>query len=165
MILLNKFISKLILLFFSLLLLQSNICFASEESSDYQINIQNLLLKGLEYVDSPYKRGSQLSTVGFDCSGFVKQVFLQSNGIELPRTAKEQSKEGVKIAKSELSEGDLLFFVSGKNINHVGIYVGENQFIHAPREGAMVRVENLEQPHWKNSFVFAKRIIAETPKT
>jgi cell wall-associated NlpC family hydrolase len=116
-----------------------------------------LLVKAaLGFLGTPYRWGG-LSINGIDCSGLIKRIY-QSFDIDLPRTAIEQSRVGVRVARSDLVEGDLLFFNTRKPpIGHVGIYIGNNQFIHAPARNKKVRVDNLSTPYYNKRFIRAVR--------
>ena len=114
----------------------------------YTVNIQDLVIKGLEFVGVPYRRGGNTVESGLDCSGFTRLVFLDSNGIDLPRTAAD-----------ELKPGDLVFFNTMRRAySHVGIYLGNNQFVHAPKPGAEIRVENMQQSYWVSKYNGARRL-------
>jgi len=108
-------------------------------------------------LDKPYQWGAQ-GPEKFDCSGLVYYIF-GSLDIPMPRVSREQSKFGLMIKKSELQPGDLVFFItSGKDINHVGIYVGNSRFIHAPRRYSPVRYDSLNNSWWRQRFQFGRRI-------
>ena len=108
--------------------------------------------------DIRYKRGGREPSTGFDCSGFVRYVFRQGIGAELPNTSAAQFRAGHRIARSDLRRGDLVFFrTAGKRISHVGIYVGNGEFIHAPSSGKRVSVSRLAEPYWSHRFAGAKR--------
>jgi len=125
----------------------------------YTVNIQDLIIKGLEFVGVPYRRGGNTVESGLDCSGFTRLVFLDSNGIDLPRTAAEQANMGTKVSAEELKPGDLVFFNTMRRAySHVGIYLGNNQFVHAPKPGAEIRVENMQQSYWLNKYNGARRL-------
>ena len=125
----------------------------------YTVNIQDLVIKGLEFVGVPYRRGGNTVESGLDCSGFTRLVFLDSNGIDLPRTAAEQSQMGTRVSMEELKPGDLVFFNTMRRANsHVGIYLGNDQFVHAPKPGAEIRVENMHQAYWVNKYTGARRL-------
>lgn len=125
----------------------------------YTVNIQDLVIKGLEFVGVPYRRGGNTVESGLDCSGFTRLVFLDSNGIDLPRTAAEQAQVGTKVSADELKPGDLVFFNTMRRAySHVGIYLGNNQFVHAPKPGAEIRVENMQQSYWINKYNGARRL-------
>lgn len=124
----------------------------------YTVNIQDLVIKGLEFVGVPYRRGGNTVESGLDCSGFTRLVFLDSNGIDLPRTAAEQAQLGTKVSADELKPGDLVFFNTMRRaFSHVGIYVGDNKFIHAPRTGSHVKIDDLSNSYWQNHFDGARR--------
>jgi cell wall-associated NlpC family hydrolase len=126
----------------------------------YTSGAQDLVLKGLELVGINYRRGGTNPETGLDCSGFVQLVFKESLGKLLPRTAKEQSQVGDVVDKNELKAGDLVFFNTMRRaFSHVGIYLGNNQFLHAPRTGAEVRVEDMSQSYWTKRYNGARRVV------
>jgi cell wall-associated NlpC family hydrolase len=105
-----------------------------------------------------YRRGGREPSTGFDCSGFVRYVFHQGIGVDLPNTSAAQYRSGQEVARKDLRDGDLVFFrTRGKRISHVGIYVGQGQFIHAPSTGKRVSVSSLSTPYWARRFAGAKR--------
>ena len=96
------------------------------------------------FLGVPYRRGGNTAETGFDCSGFVRAMYEQTVGLVLPRRANEQAAATEKIDKNDLQPGDLVFFNTMKRaFSHVGIYVGEGKFIHSPKPGAQVRVEDM----------------------
>ena len=106
-----------------------------------------------------YRYGGDSPETGFDCSGLVAHVFERAWGLALPRRADQQAKLGKRIRKHELEPGDLVFYnTRNAPYSHVGIYVGEGRFIHAPRPGKRVRAENLDSPYWKARFNGARRL-------
>ena len=108
----------------------------------------------------PYKRGGMSEEKGFDCSGFVRHMFEKSVGLVLPRRAEEQAKVTEEINRSELKPGDLVFFNTMKRtFSHVGIYVGDGKFIHAPKPGAQVRVDDMGGSYWVRRFDGARRVL------
>ena len=120
-----------------------------------------LALSALGMLGVPYKWGGNSAKTGLDCSGFVKAVFNQAAGVELPRRAAEQAQATQTIDPTELQPGDLVFFnTMRRSFSHVGIYIGDNRFIHAPRTGAVVRVENMNQNYWQSRFNGARRVVA-----
>ena len=126
----------------------------------YTNSAQDLILKGLELVGINYRRGGTNPDSGLDCSGFVQVVFRDSIGKLLPRTAKEQSEVGNVVDKDELKPGDLVFFNTMRRaFSHVGIYLGDNRFMHSPRTGAEVRVEDMSQSYWVKRYNGARRIV------
>lgn len=97
----------------------------------------------------------------FDCSGFTYYVYKQSTGVSLPRVSRDQAKVGKYVAKSDLQPGDLIFFDSnyGSNVNHVGIYIGNDQMIHSPKPGDVVKITNISSNYYKKAYVTARRVL------
>jgi len=113
----------------------------------------------LEYLGIRYRRGGSSPETGFDCSGFVRYVFAETLGLELPHNAKAISQSGAQVEKNELQPGDLVFFNTMRRaFSHVGIYLGDNQFVHAPRAGGRVRIEKLTDGYWSRRYNGARRI-------
>ena len=108
------------------------------------------------FLGAPYRLGGS-SVKGIDCSAFVKKIYQFFN-IDLPRTAFEQAHTGLGVARSELVEGDLLFFNTRRKLGHVGIYIGNNEFVHASSRKRGVRVDNLDTPYYNKRFVKAVRL-------
>ena len=110
-------------------------------------------------IGTPYKYGGNSPESGFDCSGFVGYVFKQSQGIKLPRTTNRIRNAGKPIQKKYLRAGDLVFFnTMRRRFSHVGIYLGNNRFIHAPSKGGSVRVENMQEGYWRGIYNGARRV-------
>lgn len=125
-------------------------------------SVQDVLDQAVEMLGIPYRRGGNSPEAGFDCSGFVTHVFRQGLGIILPRTSKELSNTGEVVKENQLQPGDLVFFNTMRRaFSHVGIYLGNNQFVHAPRAGGRIRIEDLRDSYWKNRFNGARRINPE----
>lgn len=121
--------------------------------------MQNTLDQALDLMGIRYKRGGNSPETGFDCSGFVRHVFGASLGLSLPRSALAISQVADRIDKQELQPGDLVFFNTMRRaFSHVGIYLGDGQFVHSPRAGGRVRIENLGDRYWKRRFDGARRI-------
>lgn len=120
----------------------------------------SLVMSAMGFLGVPYKYGgNSVESGGFDCSGFVRAVYEQSLGKVLPRRASEQAAATQTIDRSELKPGDLVFFNTMKRaFSHVGIYVGEGKFIHAPRAGSQVRVEDMRMAYWQTRFNGARRV-------
>lgn len=119
-----------------------------------------LVISALNFLGVPYKRGGASAEQGFDCSGFTRHVFEASAGLLLPRRSDEQAKAPglMAVDKSELQPGDLVFFNTLRRaFSHVGIYVGEGKFVHAPRSGAKVRVEDIGSSYWAKRYDGARR--------
>lgn len=121
--------------------------------------VQAVLQKALALLGTPYRWGGTSPDGGFDCSGMVGYVFRSALGIELPRVSREMAKDGEKIERGSLAVGDLVFFSRrGKRVDHVGIYVGEGRFVHAPRTGKDVEVSSLDSGYWSRKFMQARRV-------
>jgi len=119
-----------------------------------------LVLSSMNFLGVPYKRGGNSAESGFDCSGFTRHIFEMSVGLVLPRRADEQAKLSslLPIKKDELKPGDLVFFnTMRRTFSHVGIYVGDGKFIHSPRAGGKVRVEDMRDAYWAKRFTGARR--------
>jgi len=119
-----------------------------------------LVSSAMGFLGVPYKYGgNSVESGGFDCSGFVRAVYEQSIGKVLPRRASDQASATEIIDRQELKPGDLVFFNTMRRaFSHVGIYVGDGKFIHAPRAGATVRVEDMRQAYWQKRFNGARRV-------
>jgi cell wall-associated NlpC family hydrolase len=120
---------------------------------------QDAIDQAMDLLGIRYRRGGSSPEAGFDCSGFVSHVFREGLGMVLPRSSKEMSKSGEEISRDELRPGDLVFFnTMRKAFSHVGIYLGDNQFVHAPRSGGRVRIEDLRESYWMKRFNGARRV-------
>jgi cell wall-associated NlpC family hydrolase len=127
----------------------------------YATNAQELVLRALSFVGVNYRRGGESPESGFDCSGLVRHVFRESLGLSLPRTSWDISRAGETVPRDELQPGDLVFFNTlRRGFSHVGIYLGEHRFVHAPATGGEVRVEDMRQRYWTKRFNGARRIAA-----
>lgn len=121
--------------------------------------VSGLVALAMELRDIRYRRGGKSPDSGFDCSGFVRYVFLHSLGLDLPASSAAQFVTGIKVARTDMRSGDLVFFRTAgkKRISHVGIYLDGGRFIHAPSAGKTVRVDSLSQTYWSKRFAGAKR--------
>ncbi len=120
---------------------------------------QTLLKGALALLGTPYRWGGTSPEAGFDCSGLVGYVFRTALGIELPRVSRDMARDGEKVERSSLVPGDLVFFSRrGKRVDHVGIYIGEGRFLHAPRTGRDVTVSELDTGYWSRKFLQARRV-------
>jgi cell wall-associated NlpC family hydrolase len=120
----------------------------------------DLVISAMAFLGVPYKRGGNTADTGFDCSGFTREVYENSIGLLLPRKVDQQAKASglAPVKRSELKPGDLVFFNTLKRtFSHVGIYVGDDKFIHAPKPGGEVRVESLGVRYWSKRFTGARR--------
>lgn len=125
-----------------------------------------LVLTATGFLGVPYRRGGNDAQSGFDCSGFVKAMYEKTVGLVLPRRADEQAAATSRIDPKDLQPGDLVFFNTMKRaFSHVGIYVGEGKFIHSPKPGAQVRLEDMGQSYWSHRFDGARRVslMAQAP--
>ncbi|MES2671204.1 MAG: C40 family peptidase [Pseudomonadota bacterium] len=119
-----------------------------------------VLMRAIGLVGTPYRYGGNTPDGGFDCSGLVNYVFRDMLDLRLPRTSRELAAiQGPKIAPNRLATADLVFFGSGGNVSHVGIYVGEGRFVHAPSTGGTVRLDHLDGTYWRNHYTGAKRVL------
>ena len=135
----------------------------AQPATGWKAKTQEVLINALSLTGIKYKYGGNSPETGFDCSGFVRYVFSQATNLTLPPTARAISQLGKTVNKDELQPGDLVFFNTLKSaFSHVGIYIGDNKFIHAPRSGASVRVENMQQSYWSSRFNGAQRLDKET---
>ncbi len=135
----------------------------AEPATGWKAKTQEVIINALSLTGIQYKYGGNSPETGFDCSGFVRYVFSQAANLTLPPTARAISQIGKSVKKDELQPGDLVFFNTLKSaFSHVGIYIGDNKFIHAPRSGASVRVENMQQSYWSSRFNGAQRLDKET---
>ena len=129
----------------------------------------DLVMQAMNFLGVPYRRGGNSEESGFDCSGFTRHIFENSIGLALPRRADEQARSAglANIQRQELKPGDLVFFNTMKRtFSHVGIYVGDDKFIHAPRVGGEVRIEDMRESYWSRRFTGARRadLSAATPQ-
>jgi cell wall-associated NlpC family hydrolase len=125
----------------------------------------DMVITAMNFLGVPYKRGGNNQEDGFDCSGFTRHIFEMSLGLVLPRRADDQASAPglLQIARDDLKPGDLVFFNTLKRtFSHVGIYIGEGKFIHSPRTGGAVRVEDMRFAYWNTRFTGARRVEAPT---
>jgi cell wall-associated NlpC family hydrolase len=125
----------------------------------------DVLFRALGLVGTPYRYGGNTPEGGFDCSGLIGFVYRDAAGIQLPRSTREMiSLSAPQVARDALRSGDLVFFATGgaRQVNHAGIYVGEGRFVHAPSTGGTVRLDSLSAAYWQNSYLQAKRVLANT---
>ncbi|MFJ4382965.1 C40 family peptidase [Pseudomonas sp. NPDC089408] len=121
----------------------------------------DVLSRAVNVLGTPYVWGGSSPKKGFDCSGLVKYAFNDVADVDLPRTSNAMAQgHGVKVAKGDLKPGDLIFFnIKSRRVNHVAIYLGNDRFIHAPRRGKRVSIDNLSKPYWQKHYVVAKRVL------
>ncbi|AZF49639.1 MULTISPECIES: C40 family peptidase [unclassified Pseudomonas] len=122
--------------------------------------MENLINRAHELIGVPYLWGGNSVSKGFDCSGLLVYLFRSEGGINIPRTTSSMlSSKAKTVYRDELKSGDAVFFKhnSGSRMNHVGVYIGDNQFIHAPRTGKSIRIDSLNNSYWNKSYFTAKR--------
>lgn len=118
-----------------------------------------MLFQVLSAIGVDYKYGGNSPATGYDCSGLVAHVFRTGYGITLPRNSYAQSRVGTPVSEDELQPGDLVFYdTQNRPYSHVGIYLGDGRFVHAPRTGAEVRIEKLDNRYWLRRWSGARRV-------
>jgi cell wall-associated NlpC family hydrolase len=143
-----------LLLIFQVILVS---CGSSKNATKIISNKTKLESQFRHFKGTKYKYGG-IDKRGFDCSGFTKTVYKNAFKVTLPRTTKEMSKLGKKISKKKLKPGDLVFFRPSRRYEHVGIYIGENSFIHSSTSKGVIKTK-LDDIYWKKKYRFAKRIL------
>ena len=135
-----------------------------QADAEPRLSIRERVVQTAEsWIGTPYVWGGDNPEDGFDCSGLVRFVFQQTLGMDLPRIAKQQRKTGTAVASNQMKPGDLVFFNTRRDPgSHVGIYLGGNQFLHAPSRGSEVRVDDMHNSYWKRRFTGARRLISGT---
>ncbi|MBJ7265231.1 MAG: C40 family peptidase [Burkholderiaceae bacterium] len=125
---------------------------------------ERVVQAGMEAIGTPYVFGGDDPEDGFDCSGLVSFVFKEIAGLNLPRRAIEQRAEGKNVSRAKLQPGDLVFFATTRNrarVSHVGIYIGDGKFVHAPRRGSNVKVSSMGEAYWSKRYKGARAYIEE----
>lgn len=118
-----------------------------------------LAMRAMGMLGIHYKYGGNTPETGLDCSGLVHLIFKEAWGKDVPRTARELSGAGTHVDKKDLQPGDLVFYNTlRRSFSHVGIYLGDHKFIHAPSTGGEVRIESMDVSYWKKRFSGARRI-------
>jgi len=126
-----------------------------ERDNDYLRN--EIVRTATQYIGVPYQWGGESPDTGFDCSGLTMVVY-QLNGLDLPRSSKQQWKAGRPVKQGQVAKGDLVFFATsgGNRVSHVGIYTGNGKFLHAPRKGRKIRIASLSNPYYKTRYLGAR---------
>lgn len=120
---------------------------------------QELALRALSFIGVRYKWGGTSPDTGFDCSGLIRYVYAQITGQSLQGNAQEISRVGLSVNKSELQPGDLVFFNTLRRpFSHVGIYLGESRFVHAPSRGGSVEIVDMTERYWRSRYNGARRL-------
>lgn len=123
----------------------------------------DVLIRAIGLVGTPYRWGGNTPDGGFDCSGLIGYVYRDATGLMLPRSTREMiTMRAPTVGRESLQSGDLVFFATsgGRGVSHAGIYVGEGRFVHAPRTGGTVRLDSLDSAYWQKAFLEAKRVLA-----
>jgi cell wall-associated NlpC family hydrolase len=119
-----------------------------------------VLMRAISLVGTPYRYGGNTPAGGFDCSGLVNYIYRDMLDLRLPRTARQLADwQGPRIAPGQLAPADLVFFGDEGAISHVGIYVGEGRFVHAPSTGGTVRLDRLDGAWWRDHYTGARRVL------
>jgi cell wall-associated NlpC family hydrolase len=125
---------------------------------------QDLAIYALGLIGAEYRYGGSSPEDGLDCSGLVRYVFQEAVGITLPRTAREMARLGGRVAPGDLKAGDLVFFNTRSSpFSHVGIYLGDDRFIHAPHRGGEVEIVTMSQRYWQQRYEGARRLVGALP--
>ncbi len=124
-----------------------------------EAQMNNLAIYAISLYDTPYQYGGKSRSNGFDCSGFVQYVFRNTLGLQLPRTSSEMSRAGTPLGQDQLKPGDLVFFnTTHSPYSHVGIFVGDNRFVHSPRSGKAIMMSSMNEKYWRTRYNGARRI-------
>ena len=124
---------------------------------------QELMLHSMGLVGTPYRWGGSSTATGFDCSGMIQFVYKNALGVSLPRTARDMAAASRKIPDNQLKAGDLVFFNTGgsSQYSHVGLYIGNGEFIHAPSSGKTIKTEKLSSPYYAKHYLGAHTFFTE----
>ena len=137
---------------------------ASRAAAKVWQGAQDVAVFALGMIGVDYRYGGETPDGGLDCSGLIRYVFQEVTGTTLPRTAREMARLGAKVRADELAPGDLVFFNTRRfAFSHVGLYLGDGRFIHAPSAGGEVHVSTLSQQYWKQRFDGARRLVGVLP--
>lgn len=127
---------------------------------DPSAGLEEVSIQAMALVGTPYRYGGNTPDSGFDCSGLVRYVVNRSAAVSLPRTTAEMGTRGIPLQRAEVASGDLVFFnTTGHPHSHVGIYVGQNRFVHAPSSGGTVRLEDMTKSYWARRYTGARRVV------
>lgn len=127
----------------------------------HKVGSQELLMQSMSLIGTPYRYGGSSRESGFDCSGLVQFVYKQALQVDLPRTARDIAAVSAPISKRALQIGDLVFFnTNGQNYSHIGLYIGQGEFIHAPSSNGIIRTAKLDHPYFNQRFTDARTLFA-----
>jgi len=134
---------------------------ASHLRAPDSVAANSVLMRAIGLVGTPYRYGGDSPEGGFDCSGLVQFVFRDSVGVRLPRSTRELvAIDAPEVGRADLQPGDLVFFHPGGGAaSHIGIYVGEGRFVHAPSSGGTVRLDLLDSNYWRSAYAGGRRIL------
>jgi len=151
-----------------LLLLCAWLCLAplpafAKSDARAAVSREGPLAYALRALGARYQAGGSSPETGFDCSGLIAHAFAQGWGLPLPHNARAQSRIGTPVKRRDLAPGDLVFYnTRDEPFSHVGMYIGNGRFIHAPKPGARVRLESTDTPYWRTRFNGARRLAPES---
>src|SRR5690606_31019441 len=132
---------------------------ATTEAATNDHSVQAVLRRAFALLGTPYRWGGNSPDRGFDCSGLVGYIYRTTLGIDLPRISRDQARAGEQVSdRADMAAGDLVFFGRRGRVDHVGIYIGEGKFVHAPSRGKDVMVSSLDEGYWGNKFMQARRL-------
>ena len=140
----------------------SNSSSSGRRSSGSQDEAGDLIMNAMSLIGLSYRFGGNSPTQGLDCSGFMQYIFKRSMGITLPRTSAEMATVGQQVDRANLKPGDMVFFGGGGRVSHVGMYIGNDRFIHAPRTGRDIEITSMNGTYWKNRYITARRVDRST---
>ena len=136
----------------------SNSSSSGRRSSGSQDEAGDLIMNAMSLIGLSYRFGGNSPTQGLDCSGFMQYIFNRSMGITLPRTSAEMATVGQQVDRANLKPGDMVFFGSGGRVSHVGMYIGNDRFIRAPRTGRDIEITSMNGNYWKSRYITARRV-------
>ena len=136
----------------------SNSSSSGRRSSGSQDEAGDLIMNAMSLIGLSYRFGGNSPTQGLDCSGFMQYIFKRSMGITLPRTSAEMATVGQQVDRANLKPGDMVFFGSGGRVSNVGMYIGNDRFIHAPRTGRDIEITSMNGNYWKSRYITARRV-------
>ena len=136
----------------------SNSSSSGRRSSGSQDEAGDLIMNAMSLIGLSYRFGGNSPPQGLDCSGFMQYIFKRSMGITLPRTSAEMATVGQQVDRANLKPGDMVFFGSGGRVSHVGMYIGNDRFIHAPRTGRDIEITSMNGNYWKSRYITARRV-------
>ncbi len=129
-----------------------------------QREADQLIGSAMSLLGVAYRFGGTSPSTGMDCSGFMQYIFRRTMQVSLPRTAAEQAQMGVQVSRGALQAGDMVFFnTAGRRISHVGLYIGNDRFIHAPRTGKNIEITSLSNKYWSRRYITARRVKKNDP--